>query len=174
MVDGMHTGFDMLAHNTAVRRHWLRRIVAGLVDIAIIFIPLYLILLFLNIPYKTIITGAGAGVAWFLYAAILEGKYGRTLGKQLVHLKVVSLKERRTFKQTFIRSIPKFLWYLFLPFDVMVGLAMEGDPRKRWIDGVARTLVIAYYPPVPKQKSRAPAPAPRMHKRNQEINASDE
>ncbi len=170
----MHTGFDMLEHNSAVRRHWLRRFVAGFVDIAIIFIPLYLILFYLSIPYKTIITGVGAGVAWFFYAAILEGKYGRTLGKQLVHLKVVSLKERRTFKQTFVRSIPKFMWYVFLPFDVAVGLAMEGDPRKRWIDGVARTLVIAYYPATPKHKTRAPAPVPRMQRREQEINASDE
>ncbi len=137
---------------------------AGFVDMAIVFVPIWLALNFLNLSDRTIAAGIGAGVGWFLYAGLLEGRFGRTVGKLLVRLKVVSMKERRTYRQTFIRSIPKLFWYIFLPFDVAVGLATEGDPRKRWSDGVARTLVIAYYPAVPRSK-KVPRAQPRMQRK---------
>jgi len=142
----------------------MRRFIAGFVDIAIIFTPIWLSLYLFEIPNSTIFAGVTAGVVWFLYAGFCEGRYGRTLGKLLVRLKVVSMRERRSYKQTFIRSIPKLFWFIFLPFDVAVGLATEGDPRKRWSDGVARTLVIAYYPAVPRSH-RVPQPQPRMQRK---------
>jgi uncharacterized RDD family membrane protein YckC len=160
----MHTGFDLLESSGALRKHWLRRFAAGFVDMALIFVPIWLMLNSLSLSDRTIITGMSAGVAWFFYSALLEGRFGRTVGKLLVHLKVVSMRERRTYRQTFIRSVPKLFWYIFLPFDVAVGLAIEGDPRKRWSDTVARTLVIAYYPAVPRSR-RVPQPHPRMQRK---------
>jgi uncharacterized RDD family membrane protein YckC len=157
----------MLESSSAVRRHWVRRFAAGLVDVVIIFLPLWVGLHFLNVGDKTIIAGVGAGIAWFVYALVLEGLFGRTVGKLLVHLKVVSMKEQRTFRQTFIRSIPKLFWYIFLPFDVIMGLATEGDPRKRWTDGLARTMVIAYYPAIPRSK-KVPQARPRMQRVDQD------
>ncbi len=160
--DRMYTGFDILESSGALRKHWLRRFVAGFIDIAIIFTPIWVVLSQIEVGNRTIIAGIGAGVVWLLYATICEGRYGRTLGKLLVRQKVVSRQGRRSYRQTFIRSIPKLFWFIFLPFDVAVGLATEGDPRKRWSDTVANTLVIAYYPPVPKAE-KAPRPQPRNH-----------
>ena len=159
----MYTGFDLLESSGALRNHWLRRFVAGFIDIAIIFTPIWVLLSYSDAPNKTVVAGIGAGVLWFLYAGFCEGRYGRTLGKALVRHKVVSRQGRRSYRQTFIRSIPKLFWFIFLPFDVAVGLAIEGDPRKRWSDTVSNTLVIAYYPPTPRAR-RAPAPQPRRHK----------
>lgn len=172
----MNTGFDMLEHNRAVRKHWLKRFAACLIDVLLIFLPLYLALYYAQVPYKTIVTGVGAGVIWFFYSSLTEWWFGRTLGKTVVRLKVVSLGERRRLRQIMIRSVPKFFWYIFLPFDVAVGLATEGDPRRRWSDGVAHTLVIAYYPDKLKKRSHVPAPNPRMGAklREQEINSIDE
>lgn len=158
----MYTGFDLLESSSALRNHWLRRLVAGFIDIALIFTPIWLVLSYADVPHKTIVAGISAGLVWFLYAGICEGRYGRTLGKALVHQKVVSRKGRCSYRQTFIRSIPKLFWFIFLPFDVAVGLAIEGDPRKRWSDTVSNTLVIAYYPPVPRAE-KAPRPQPRTH-----------
>lgn len=160
----MHTGFDILESSSALRKHWLRRFVAGFVDIAIIFTPIWLALHFFEVPNSAIVAGVSAGVVWFLYAGLCEGRYGRTLGKLLVRLKVVSMREGRSYRQTFIRSVPKLFWFIFLPFDVAVGLATEGDPRKRWSDGVSRTLVIAYYPAVPRSK-KVPQAQPRMQRK---------
>jgi uncharacterized RDD family membrane protein YckC len=164
----MHTGFDIMESSGALRRHWLRRFMAGFVDITIIFVPIYYLMVLFDVPEKTIVAGLSAGAVWFLYAGLLEGRYGRTLGKLLVHQKVVSMKERRSYRQTFIRSIPKLFWFIFLPIDVAVGLAVEGDPRKRWTDTLARTLVIAYYSAVPRSR-KVPQARPRMQHKDREI-----
>jgi uncharacterized RDD family membrane protein YckC len=167
----MHTGFDMLSSSDAVRRHWFRRFVAGFVDVTIVFLPVWLLIFFVDIPEKAVVIGLGSGAAWFVYSTLLEGRYGRTVGKQLVHLKVVSMQERRTYHQSFIRSIPKLFWFIFLPFDVIIGLATEGDPRKRWTDGLARTMVIAYYTPVPRDKKTPPSGS-RMQRKEQGLKGS--
>ncbi|MDW5561665.1 MAG: RDD family protein [Methanomassiliicoccus sp.] len=161
----MHTGFDILESSSALRRHWLRRFVAGFVDITLIFVPIYFALHYWNVTNTTVVAGLSAGMGWFLYAGFMEGRFGRTVGKALVRQKVVSMGERRTYRQTFIRSIPKLFWYIFLPFDVAVGLATEGDPRKRWSDTLARTLVIAYYPTVPRSR-KVPQARPRMQRKD--------
>ncbi|NLI74571.1 MAG: RDD family protein [Euryarchaeota archaeon] len=160
----MYTGFDLLGSNSALRNHWLKRLVAGLIDVTIIFTPIWIVISYFDLPYDTVAASIVTGIIWLVYASVCEGRYGRTLGKALVRQKVVSLKGRRSYKQTFIRSISKLFWFIFLPFDVAVGLATEGDPRKRWIDTVSNTLVIAYYPPVSNNK-RAPNPRPRMHEK---------
>ena len=164
----MHTGFDVLESSKALRGHWARRFLAALIDIALLFIPVYLIVAQLNITdqSKIILMGILAGLAYFLYSAILEYIYGRTVGKLIVHLKVVSMKERRTLRQTLIRSVPKLFWFILLPFDVVIGLATEGDPRKRWTDGIAKTLVISYYPAIPRGK-RVPKASPRMQNKSE-------
>lgn len=101
----MHTGFDILESSKDLRHHWARRFAAGSIDMLIIFVPFYMVLYYFDLPYKTIITGVGAGLIWFIYSGYFEGRYGRTLGKLLVHLKVVSMRERRLYHQTFVRSI---------------------------------------------------------------------
>jgi uncharacterized RDD family membrane protein YckC len=164
----MHTGFDILESSSALRRHWVRRFLAGFVDIAIVFVPIYFALTIWQVSNTAIVAGLSAGLGWFLYAGLLEGRFGRTVGKALVRHKVVSMGERRTFKQTFVRSIPKLFWYIFLPFDVAIGLATEGDPRKRWSDTVAHTLVIAYYPAVPRSR-KVPQAKPRMQRKEGKI-----
>ena len=45
----MHTGFDILESSSALRAHWLRRFVAGIVDIVIVFVPIYFILDLLHV-----------------------------------------------------------------------------------------------------------------------------
>jgi uncharacterized RDD family membrane protein YckC len=140
----MPTGFDLLEHNSTLRRHWLRRLAAALVDVAIIFIPMRVLIFFVNGPYQDIVAGILSGIVWFLYSGLLEGMYGKTLGKWFFNLKVVSLREKKSLVQTFTRSVPKFFWYIFLPFDLIIGLAMEGDPRQRWSDTVAKITVISY------------------------------
>ena len=101
----MHTGFDILESSSALRAHWLRRFVAGIVDIVIVFVPIYFILDLLHVTNTAVRPGwRGPGVVPVRW--LMEGRFGRTVGKFLVRQKVVSMGERRTYKQTFIRSIP--------------------------------------------------------------------
>lgn len=140
----MPTGFDLLEHSSTLRRHWLRRLAATLVDVAIIFIPMRLLIFFVNAPYQDLVSGLLSGAMWFVYSGALEGAFGRTLGKWFFNLRVVSLSEKRSMHQFLTRNVPKFFWYIFLPFDVIVGLVMDGDPRQRWSDTVANTNVVSF------------------------------
>lgn len=151
----MATGYAILESSKALQIHWLRRIAAMLIDVAIIFIPIRIALIFVMPMNQDIIAGITTGVAWFVYAGILEGKYGKTLGKHLMHLKVVSMVDRRLFRQSFIRSVPKLFWYAFLPVDTLLGLAMDGDPRQRFTDRVSLTSVITFEPELAKIRKRS-------------------
>jgi uncharacterized RDD family membrane protein YckC len=154
-VHGMATGYAVLGSNKALQIHWLRRIAAMLIDVAIIFIPIRIALIFVTPMNQDIFAGIATGMAWFVYAGILEGKYGKTLGKHLMHLKVVSMVDQRLLRQGFIRSIPKLFWYAFLPVDTLIGLAMDGDPRQRFTDRVSLTSVITFEPELAKIKKRS-------------------
>jgi len=151
----MPTGFGLLESNKALRIHWLRRLAAMLIDVAIIFVPIRIGLFFVNNLDQNIVAGIATGIAWFIYAGYLEGKYGKTIGKHLMHLKVVSMIDRKLLRQGFIRSVPKLFWYAFLPVDALLGLAMEGDPRQRFTDRVSLTSVITYEPELTKIKKRS-------------------
>jgi len=169
----MPTGFDLLEHNSTLRKHWLKRLAATIVDVIIIFIPMRLAIFFVDVPYQEAVAGVLSGVVWFLYSGILEGAFGKTLGKWFFNLRVVSLTERKSFHQTLTRSVPKFFWYIFLPFDVIVGLAMEGDPRQRWSDTVASTTVISYEPELARIKKKG-EPARDFKKREGEAQVASE
>lgn len=148
----MPTGYDLLEHSSALRRHWLRRIVAAVIDALVLFIPIRIAFYFAAVPYEDIFAGILAGVVWFVYSGVLEGIYGKTMGKKLLNLKVIPVKEGEelSLDKAFIRNVPKIFWYIFLPLDVLVGLAIEGDPRQRWSDTVAGTSVSTYSPETKK------------------------
>lgn len=69
----MYTGFDLLESSAALRNHWLRRFAAGFIDITIIFTPIWIVLMYVDVPSKIIVAGLGAGLVWFLYAASARG-----------------------------------------------------------------------------------------------------
>ncbi len=144
----MPTGYELLEQSGDFRRHWLKRIAAGLIDGMIVAAPISLALNGVGSVEAALLAGVFSGVGLFVYSAILEGWFGQTIGKKLLHLRVVSLGDKGRFYQAIIRSVPKIFWYAFLPIDVFAGLATQGDPRQRWSDHAAKTTVVAYRPPV--------------------------
>lgn len=149
--DGMVTGFDLLGHSKAFQEHWIRRFVATAIDVIIIFLPLWFILALYHLKYFDLILPIASGVIWFLYSSILEGVTGKTIGKSLMNLKVVSITGTNTIAKTLVRNVSKIFWYAFLPIDCIIGLATEGDPRQRLLDRVVNTTVIQSPPAVSTQ-----------------------
>jgi uncharacterized RDD family membrane protein YckC len=96
-----------------------------------------------------------SGVGLFVYSSLLEGLFGRTWGKRLMGLRVVSLGDKGSITQAVIRSVPKFFWYIFLPIDTLAGLATSGDPRQRWSDKVSQTTVVAMRLPHKDKRPRS-------------------
>ena len=153
-VDGMHNGYDLLSSSKDLRKHWLMRIAAGGIDLVIVAAPISAALFVGGKTDQWMLAGLMSGLGYYLYCTLLEGLFGQTWGKKLFGLRVVSLSSKRhSIVQAAIRSIPKFFWYAFLPFDVLAGLAVTvGDPRQRWSDKVALTTVVAR--PIPKKSRR--------------------
>jgi len=151
----MHNGYDLLSSSKDLRKHWLMRIAAGAIDLAIVAAPISAALYMGGKTDAVLLAGIMSGIGYYLYSTVLEGLFGQTWGKKLFGLRVVSLSSKRhSIVQAAIRSIPKFFWYAFLPFDILAGLATTvGDPRQRWSDKVALTTVVAR--PVPKKSKHA-------------------
>ncbi|MDI6856477.1 MAG: RDD family protein [Candidatus Thermoplasmatota archaeon] len=142
----MVRGIDIIGSNKSLQSHWIRRFVAAIIDgviVAIVFLILCVLLLF-RFLYGWVfwVLGAGLifGVLWLLYFAVLEGLYGATVGKKLLKLKVLSASQQIGISKGFVRNISKIHW-LFLLIDIILGLATDGDPRQRYLDRVANTLV---------------------------------
>ena len=137
----MVTGFDILGHDQALRRHWLLRMLAILIDMLIVFFSVGLVLLFLNMD-TVLVAGVSASIALFLYSSIMEMVGGATLGKRMLGLKVISIDGEKNMAGALLRNIPKVFWYIFLPIDTLVGLAGRGDPRQRSFDRLVGTTVV--------------------------------
>lgn len=138
----MPTGYDLLEHSHEFRMHMLRRLAAGLIDASVVFFPVITVIYLFNLDSKELLAGIFSGLVWFIYSAISEMKTSSSLGKRLLGLVVVSLDGPMTFVKGIIRNVPKIFWYVFLPLDVMVGLAVNEDPRQRWVDKIAKTSII--------------------------------
>jgi len=154
--DGMITGFDLLGHSKAFQEHWVRRLTAMIIDVIIIFLPLWIILAYFHPQYFELICFISSGIIWFLYSGILEGVTGKTLGKSLMNLKVVSITGPNKITKTFVRNVSKIIWYAFLPIDCMLGLATEGDPRQRFLDRIVNTTVMQSPPAVSTHSRSTP------------------
>ncbi|HYM39220.1 MAG TPA: RDD family protein [Thermoplasmata archaeon] len=137
----MPTAFDLIGHNAALQEHWIRRLIAAIID----GILLSIILFIFNFAFAVFLWGIFlwplfGGVLWWLYSTIFEGTIGATIGKKLVSLQVVAVDGLMDLPRAMIRNVSKVYWIIFL-IDLLLGAATEGDPRQRYLDRIARTTV---------------------------------
>ncbi len=146
----MPTAFDSIMTGRQLQDHWLRRLIAGIIDSIIISIASWIISVIVAIP-ALIVGGAGSfiiggfsflnGVLFFLYAALMETTTGATIGKQIMNLKVTTMEGNKPrFDRALIRNISKIhglLWFL----DTIIGMATVGDTHQKYSDRFARTTV---------------------------------
>jgi len=138
----MVTGFDYLSKDSALQQHWLRRIVAIIVDGVIIYAPVSVLFGLAGISWLVYLWFAGAIL--FLYAALFDLAIGGTIGKMLLRLKAVPVSGKMTAPQALMRNISKIFWPLLL-LDWIVGMAMDTqDPRQKLTDRLANTSVMLY------------------------------
>jgi len=141
----MVTAFNLLGSNKALQEHWIKRLVAIIIDGIIVFIPLMIIV---NLIFWTAFYWLGwfwwafDGLFFFLYFVILEMMIQSSIGKKLVNLQVVTTTGQPLgIGAIFIRNLFKLLSWLVV-LDVLLGWLTEGDPRQRFMDRVANTVVV--------------------------------
>lgn len=154
------TGFELLGNDKTVQNHWARRLIALVIDWVIVAVVLTVIAALAALPFLfslstgTVSTfpgwwGAWWGVWWagiggvilFLYFFLAEGLYARTIGKEIMGLRIARIDGKpMDFRSSLIRNISKIYWLLLL-VDVLVGLGTHGDMSQKWTDRYVGTKV---------------------------------
>ena len=137
------SALEMMEHNRPLRRHWIARFLAMLIDFLIVLVVSGLIgfLIGGGLDRFLIMTNIILALFWVFYSAIMEYYFGFTLGKKAVGLRVQSLKGPLLFWKTILRNISK-VQIIILVIDTLIGMATGGDPRQRFLDRVADTTVV--------------------------------
>jgi uncharacterized RDD family membrane protein YckC len=156
----MSNRFESVQSSQSLQTLWIKRAVAFVVDsliIGIIFVVVSIILALVLLPTRlfdvNVFTGLFAGGSTVLslivvygYYTFFEGSYSATIGKRLLNLRVVSKSGgSMNYTKALVRNLTKpWNWViaLLLLLDLIVGFVTEGDPRQRFMDTVAGTVVV--------------------------------
>jgi uncharacterized RDD family membrane protein YckC len=161
------TGLEQLGSDASLQSHWVRRLVAVVIDALVVGALLALIFVLVWVPFAIGAALAGgrvafldlpfffspfgffftfpfvAGALYLLHFAFAESRYGVTLGKCLMGLRVETVSGGDVpLDKAFIRNLSKLHWLLLL-LDVIVGLATPGDARQKFTDRFAGTRVVS-------------------------------
>lgn len=145
MGDVLTTGFDQIGQDPRLQMHWVYRLFAALIDIVLVFVPIYIIMLILTLTQglQWFMIGLIMGFFWMIYATVFEETKGATIGKQLFGLKVVSLDGDIQTYQAMMRNLTK-IFGGFLLIDLLLGLLIDTtDARQKYTDRIARTTVVS-------------------------------
>ena len=90
-----------------------KRLLAGIID-GLVFIPIFIIEeIFSDINSKWVFIGFEFfyAICWMLYVVVGHGKYGQTVGKKAMKIKVFDLTEKNliSYKRAFFRES---IWFL--------------------------------------------------------------
>ncbi len=162
----MATGLDLIGKDKRLQDHWLRRFAASIIDWVIIMVPFWVVFNLLGgalWTYGILMMGA----AWILYSAVLEQSIGTTIGKSVMELGVMSQEGELTIDRAIIRNISKVQPVILL-IDWLFGMVTEGEPRQRYLDRIAKTMVMhkseikrmGAHPAPPQPDQAVPAPEP--------------
>jgi hypothetical protein len=136
----MHTGFDIMEYDKALRRLWGKRIAASVIDFAITMAIAYSIGVILNWSIGLILF-LWQGIIWFIYSSIFDALSGKTPGKYLFKIRAVSFIGPLDVWKAIGRNATKLNWIVYIA-DIIAGLSTEGEPRQRYSERVLDSLVI--------------------------------
>ncbi len=80
------------------------------------------------------------GLVYLLYWTVMEGAYGQSVGKMIMHLRVAKIDGSPIgFAEAVVESLGKAL---FLILDVIVGWALYPKRRQRIFNYLSKTIVV--------------------------------
>jgi uncharacterized RDD family membrane protein YckC len=135
---------------------WVKRVVAYVIDVVSVSVVVYFLLLVVAFPVvPAIFFGQTFPFAWFwgfwlggiasliilAYFVLAEALFERTLGKEILGLRVTRLDGRHVdLWSSFVRNISKISLVL-LVIDLAAGLGTHGDGRQKYSDRYIGTTV---------------------------------
>ncbi len=153
----MSTGFEKIGRDSQLQNHWIKRLVAFIIDSIIVSVCTLVIAAIIITPFVLIAAATDlprymfdpfsfpffAGILSVLYFTFFETYYGWTFGKRIMNLKIIKLDgQKLSFDLALIRNISKIYWILVL-IDTVIGLATKGGTHQKVTDRVAGTTVVS-------------------------------
>lgn len=152
--------FEVVLKDSALQENWFRRLIAAIVDWIILAIVYAILAALLLIGWFVAESATGIGPAFnfgriagisalglvfwvlgILYFSLMESMWGASVGKSLLGLAVVGEDGKKPLLvNAVIRNVSRIHGLLFL-LDFIGGLVLEGDPRQRFTDRIAKTVV---------------------------------
>ena len=134
----------------------MKRIVAYVIDVVAVSVVVYFLLLVVAFPIvPTVFFGQTFPFVWFwgfwlggiaslivlAYFVLAEAVFERTLGKELLGLKVTRLDGKHVdLWSSFVRNISK-ISFILLVIDLAAGLGTHGEGRQKYSDRYIGTTV---------------------------------
>jgi uncharacterized RDD family membrane protein YckC len=153
---GGQTGFERLKDDRAFQDHWAKRVIAYIIDVAIVSVAVFLLLLIVALPaLPAVFFGQTFPFAWFwgfwlggislliglVYFVLADALFQRTIGKELMGLRVARLDGKRVdLWSSLVRNVSKIA-FILLVLDIAVGLGTHGDGRQKYSDRYVGTTV---------------------------------
>ena len=125
---------------------WRKRFIALLIDIIVILLIVWVLSAFIY-PLIAMVDMYEILNYWLIltvliimgYFTYLEGKFGTTLGKNIIRIKVVADNGDMNYRKAFLRNLSKILWFPLI-VDIIAGYA-TGNSKIRYLDKIAGTNV---------------------------------
>jgi len=151
----MSTGFERIGRDSQLQDHWIRRLVAFIIDTVIVYVCTFVVTALVSVPF--IVMSVTASLPWGVlnpfsfffgifsvtYFTLFETYYGLTFGKKIMNLKTRKLNgQKPTFDLALIRNISKIHSVLAL-IDTVIGLATSRDPHQKVSDRIVGTTVVS-------------------------------
>lgn len=128
---------------------WLR-FCAGVVDSAVlwlVFLPFEWLGRRADAPFGIIALWVVASLVGIAYTVVLHGHYGQTLGKRLLHVRVLDISEGKlSMRQAILRDLP-WIVLTVVQWVVVTRMALAGENVWAEIDAhgsTAREMTIPY------------------------------
>ncbi len=153
---GGQTGLERLKDDRAFQDHWAKRVIAYIIDVAIVSVAVYFLLLVTALPaLPAVFFGQTFPFAWFwgfwlggispllglFYFVLADALFQRTIGKELMGLRVARLDGKRVdLWSSLVRNVSKIA-FILLVLDIAVGLGTHGDGRQKYSDRYIGTTV---------------------------------
>ncbi len=130
---------------------WGERFVAWIIDVALLdFVLLILsLIIYVGHPFALFRSEGwwsvafnfnSSGLIFFLYWMLMDAAYGRSIGKMVMHLKVLRMDSKPiNFGQAALESVGKAF---VLPLDFLLGWALYPRRRQRIFNYLSETVVV--------------------------------
>jgi uncharacterized RDD family membrane protein YckC len=116
---------------------FFKRAIAAIIDTVLLTVVLSLILG----ENESLISSIIYFVVWFGYFVFMVGKYGATIGKMVMKIKIVKENGKKVnYTDSFVRELTSYLSFIVLCLGY---LWVIWDKRKQgWHDKIAKTVVV--------------------------------